>query len=333
MTKNISVASAVLLSLFFQSVLSTSPHRVHCVFQDSDFRIFDPRLDHEIEPTILGDIQLVQSWTWKCIEDKKFVCPQVRGRPIESLDLSQSIPKNTLIEGRDYHFNFKFIVKGEPQMEHSCWVDFYVPNVTEGEKEPFEVKLESSATPIGFFDTRMPHIFICKPVLMEDFGRDMNYSISIINEDSNAPTDVLKPSKNQITAFEDGIQIDSAFFQLNYNYSVTCEATDSGNIRYGKATRRFTTIPFQFHVNFSVEPKTGNTIDTVFTFTTEKAPDSQVNCEFGFYNDYGEVKIDSYLLEVAEYTNMEQTVYAGLPHGKYGTKMVTVFTRCFDKLG
>ena len=97
------------------------------------------------------------------------------------------------------------MVKGDEKMEHSCWIDFYVPNVTEGESEPFEIRIESSATPIGFFDTRMPHIFICKPVHMEDFGRDMNYSISIINEDSNAPIDELKPNKNQIAAYEDGI--------------------------------------------------------------------------------------------------------------------------------
>ena len=169
---------------------------------------------------------------------------------------------------------FTFTVKGDELMEHSCWIDFYVPKVSEGDKEPYEVKLESSATPIGFFDTRMPHIFICKPVHMEDLGRDMNYSITVINEDSNAPASVLKPSPSQIKAYDDGIQIDSDFFKKNYNYSVTCEASDSANRRYGKATRRYTTIPFRFHVNFSVEPKSGNTIDTVFKFKTEKAPDS-----------------------------------------------------------
>ena len=54
-----------------------------------------------------------------------------------------------------------------------------------------------------------------------------------------------------------------------------------------------------------------------------------MDCEFGYSNEIGEVRIDSPQAFSFLYTNITQKVNSGFPN----TTSVDVFARCFDILG
>jgi len=64
-----------------------------------------------------------------------------------------------------------------------------------------------------------------------------------------------------------------------------------------------------------------------------KSLDAEVACEFGYLNDIGEVRIDSFVKSGSQFNNVQQNVFTAIPYGGGGMKLYTVFARCFDTLG
>lgn len=60
----------------------------------------------------------------------------------------------------------------------------------------------------------------------------------------------------------------------------------------GIVERKYTTIPYNLEVQFNVMPLVGGCLDTEFTFTATKGSTTVANCEFGYLNEHGRVKID-----------------------------------------
>jgi hypothetical protein len=74
-------------------------------------------------------------------------------------------------------------------------------------------------------------------------------------------------------------------------------------------------------------------VDTVFHLWVDKKPDSLMDCEFGYENDRGEVRIDENQKYSFDYSNRKQEVYSGFSHGVKALSFYKVFARCFDVLG
>ena len=60
----------------------------------------------------------------------------------------------------------------------------------------------------------------------------------------------------------------------------------------GQVKRTFTTTPYKFDFEFDVSPYQGVAIDTVFQMWVKKSQDSLMDCQFGYENDLGELRID-----------------------------------------
>lgn len=69
----------------------------------------------------------------------------------------------------------------------------------------------------------------------------------------------------------------------------------------GFVTRRFTTKPYKFNFKFKINRLQGN--DNAFHLEIEKTIQSLADCEFGYENDRGEVRVDSSQKYSFDYTN------------------------------
>ena len=87
------------------------------------------------------------------------------------------------------------------------------------------------------------------------------------------------------------IEVSAGFFDSDTDYTVQCKAAVDG--RTGVVQRRYTTKPFKFDFKFGVNPYQGVLVDTVFHLWVDKTPESLMDCEFGYENDRGEVRIDA----------------------------------------
>lgn len=95
--------------------------------------------------------------------------------------------------------------------------------------------------------------------------------------------------------------VSAGFFSPDTDYTVQCSATGEG--RDGFVTRRFTTKPYKFDFKFNINPFQGVQVDTVFHLWVDKTPESLMDCEFGYENDRGEVRIDKNQKYSFDYSN------------------------------
>ena len=58
-----------------------------------------------------------------------------------------------------------------------------------------------------------------------------------------------------------------------------------------------------------------------------------MDCEFGYKNNQGELRIDQPQEKIFDYTSEPQKVYAGFAHGKGSETFFPSYARCFDILG
>jgi len=51
---------------------------------------------------------------------------------------------------------------------------------------PYEMKIMSSATEIGFIDLKTPETFLCEPMHGNDYGRGINIDVNVTRESDQA---------------------------------------------------------------------------------------------------------------------------------------------------
>ena len=101
-----------------------------------------------------------------------------------------------------------------------------------------------------------------------------------------------RPEKDPVTSTQNSIKVDKSYLTINASYKVSCEVMTGDRVKYGYVEKMFNTKEFEQDFNFTVRPKEGKAYDTLFELKAIKPNDEALKCEFGYYNQYGEVLID-----------------------------------------
>jgi hypothetical protein len=169
-----------------------------------------------------------------------------------------------------------------------------------------ELKMESTASEIGFLDKEVDQMFACQP--FNKPSQPYTVNITIKNEKTGVVSAVAT-SKGLIVQqpeMSNSVKVISMFFEDATNYTVTCKAqTDDGRLK-GTAVRQFTTTAYLFDFDFKINPYQGMTIDTVFHMWVDKRSNSLMDCQFGYENNRGELRIDVNQNDSFDYTSERQ---------------------------
>lgn len=173
-------------------------------------------------------------------------------------------------------------------------------------KNAIELRMESTASEIGFLDKEVDQMFACLP--NNEPSQPYTVDITVKNEKTGEISSVAS-SKGLIMQqpeMYNSVKVISKYFEDAKNYTVTCRAqTDDGKLK-GTAVRKFTTAAYLFDFDFKINSYQGMTIDTVFHIWVDKKPDSLMDCQFGYENDRGELRIDANQNYSFDYTNEKQ---------------------------
>ena len=102
----------------------------------------------------------------------------------------------------------------------------------------------------------------------------------------------------------------------NSRYKVSCEVAnydDEDNVIFGYVEKTFNTIEFEEDFNFIVSPSNGTAFYDLFELAVLKPEDEALKCEFGYFNQYGEVKIEDQSRIASTYSSLSQHVTTTLP--------------------
>ena len=125
-------------------------------------------------------------------------------------------------------------------------------------------------------------------LVMTDDGRpDQN-----IETCETDPTRRLDDLDSPITSNHNSIKVNRNLLSVNSHYKVSCEVSDSDGSSYGYVEKTFNTIEFEEEFSFTMRPQNGTAYQTLFELNVIKPLDEALKCEFGYFNQHGEVLID-----------------------------------------
>lgn len=320
----------------------TQTEKTYCNFAEGSSLMIDPKVAHTLVPTLFGHLDYVDNYYWTCtLTGTKTICPEMAHLNRYGSSAELAIPANALNQNpKNKSFDFNLILtrnnNGIEQYIENCTMTYLAFYQTKDYAKVVELEVKSNTPEIGFLDFTKNQKFYCAPANEEDEGLTdvLDYQLTVTDQTlymkPGVPaTDYLQTAKDKV------LVVAASFFKQNHNYTVVCKATSLQRKVMGLVSRQYDTLDFTEDFSFTATSKDGSSLAyySSFVLTALKPISEALNCEFGYLNSVGMVKIQDTSPRADLYSSEKQQVVTALPMPDGYGNVLTTYCRCSDELG